>query len=434
MKRWLIRAFVLLVLAVPVAVVTLAWLALDDRPLVVRNVRLTAQQVARAQALAKAHDPRAARAGALRTITVSAEDVDVAANYLLARYGGGARVALQPGAATVWLTAPAPANPFGAYLNVEGALRETSALPQFDSLKVGRLPVPAILADALLARALVQLGALETAASPRVADPPLRPEGEGNAAVDFLHHVRFGEAHVQVVYRWRDEMPERFRRALIAVDDARLRSYQQRLAEFAADKRLPRQISLRMLLEPMLGLAAERSASSDPVAENRAALLVTAFYVNGRGLSAIVPQANDWPRPRRHKVTLGGRHDLAQHFTVSAALAAAAGSPLADAIGIYKELDDALDGSGFSFSDLAADRAGTVFGDQAVRSAQSARSLQQRFLAGAVEADFMPDVAALPAPMDDAEFKRRFGGVGGPAYRRMEGEIERRIAALALYR
>jgi hypothetical protein len=360
--------------------------------------------------------------------------MDVAANYLAARYGGGAKVALQPGAATFWLTAQVPANPFGAYLNVEGVLRETSALPQFDALTFGRVPLPSMLADALAAHALERLGALDAVASSGTADGPLPQAGASGAAADLLHHVRFGEGHVQIEYRWRDEVPERIRRALYAVDDARLRSYQQRLAEFAAGKGLPLQVSLRTVLEPMLGLAAERSASSDPVVENRAALLVTAFYVNGRGLSAIVPQARDWPRPRLHKVTLGGRHDLAQHFTVSAALAAAAGSPLADAIGIYKELDDARGGSGFSFSDLAADRAGTLFGAQAARSRQSARALQKRFLAGAVEADFMPDVAGLPAPMDDAELERRFGGIGGAAYRRTEAEIERRIAALALYR
>ncbi|MPZ43460.1 MAG: hypothetical protein GEV05_08675 [Betaproteobacteria bacterium] len=434
MKRWIVRSFALVVLALPAAVLALAWLTLDDRPLVVRNVQLTQEQVARAQALAKAHDPRTARAGALRTITLSAEDVDIAANYLVAPYGGGAKVALQPGAVAFWATARAPANPFGAYLNVEGVLRETSALPQFDNLRIGRVPVPAMLADRLLAHALGRLGALDTAASPRIADMPLPQAGEGSAAADFLHSVHIEGGQVQIVYRWRDEMPERFRRALFAVDDARLRSYQQRLAEFTAGKRLPRQISLRMLLEPMLGLAAERSASSDPVAENRAALLVTAFYVNGRGLSAIVPQARDWPRPRLHKVTLGGRHDLAQHFTVSAALAAAAGSPLANAIGVYKEIEDARGGSGFSFPDLAADRAGTVFGAQAARSPQSARSIQQRFLAGAVEADFMPDVAGLPVASNEADFKRRFGGVGEAAYRRVEGEVERRIKALALYR
>lgn len=418
MTRWILRALALVVLVVPIALLALAWLALEDRPVVVRNVQLTPEQVARAQALAEAHDPRTARAGVLRTMTLSAEDVDMAANYLVASYGGGAKVALQPGVVLFWATARAPANPFGAYLNVAGMLRETSDLPQFDGLTVGRVPVPALLANKLLAHALARLGAA----------------GEGGPAMDILHSVRIDSGHLQIAYRWRDEVPERFRRALLDLDDERLRSYQQRLVEFSAGKRVPQQLSLRMLLEPMLALAAERSARSDPVAENRAALVVAAFYVNGRGLSAIVPQARDWPRPRLHKVTLGGRHDLAQHFIISAALAAAAGSPLAAAIGVYKEVEDARSSSGFSFPDLAADRAGTVFGVQATRSPQEARSLQRRFLNGVVEADFMPDVSGLPVASNEAELERRFGGVGAAAYRRVEAEVERRIAGLALYR
>jgi len=36
--------------------------------------------------------------------------------------------------------------------------------------------------------------------------------------------------------------------------------------------------------------------------------------------------------------------------------------------------------------------------------------------------------------MPEADFKRRFGGIGAPAYNKMMLEIERRIAACALYR
>jgi len=36
--------------------------------------------------------------------------------------------------------------------------------------------------------------------------------------------------------------------------------------------------------------------------------------------------------------------------------------------------------------------------------------------------------------MREAEFKRRYGGIGAPAYNRMMDDIERRIAALPLYR
>jgi hypothetical protein len=51
-----------------------------------------------------------------------------------------------------------------------------------------------------------------------------------------------------------------------------------------------------------------------------------------------------------------------------------------------------------------------------------------------VEADIMPRSEDLPEGLQEAEFKRRFGGVGAPPYARMIAEIERRVAALALYR
>ncbi|HMA80896.1 MAG TPA: hypothetical protein VKR81_08390, partial [Candidatus Binatia bacterium] len=142
--------------------------------------------------------------------------------------------------------------------------------------------------------------------------------------------------------------------------------------------------------------------------------------------------AKNWPRPAQHRVLLNGRDDFPKHFIVSAALAAKAGAPLADAVGVYKELADARGGSGFSFNDIAADRAGTRFGEYAADPA-SARRLQHRLRAGIRERDIMPGTADLPEFMPEAEFLRRFGGVDAPAYRKMMAEIERRIAALPLY-
>ena len=45
-----------------------------------------------------------------------------------------------------------------------------------------------------------------------------------------------------------------------------------------------------------------------------------------------------------------------------------------------------------------------------------------------------PEVKDLPKFMQDTEFKRRYGGIGGAEYRKMMAEIERRIAALAVFR
>ena len=50
------------------------------------------------------------------------------------------------------------------------------------------------------------------------------------------------------------------------------------------------------------------------------------------------------------------------------------------------------------------------------------------------ESDFFPDIEDLHEFMTEAEFKRRQGSVGQPACLKMRAEIERRTAALPLYR
>jgi hypothetical protein len=45
----------------------------------------------------------------------------------------------------------------------------------------------------------------------------------------------------------------------------------------------------------------------------------------------------------------------------------------------------------------------------------------------------MPVVADLPDRLPEAEFIRRFGGVGAPAYRAMVDGIHRRVGALPFF-
>ena len=91
-------------------------------------------------------------------------------------------------------------------------------------------------------------------------------------------------------------------------------------------------------------------------------------------------------------------------------------------------MDDARGGSGFSFADLAADRAGTRFGELAVHRPTHLANI----LSGGVDA-LMPPIDGLPEHLMSDEFARRFGTVGSPAYQGVVAEIERRIAALALF-
>ena len=73
--------------------------------------------------------------------------------------------------------------------------------------------------------------------------------------------------------------------------------------------------------------------------------------------------------------TMRGRHDWAQHFAVSAALAVLIGPQNAEAAGVVKEISDSRGGSGFSFADLSADLAGIQFARAVGRRPRSAGPL-----------------------------------------------------------
>jgi hypothetical protein len=219
--------------------------------------------------------------------------------------------------------------------------------------------------------------------------------------------------------------------AVSPADLARLRAFEEHLA--GVTSALPRNVSLARILGPMLAFAGSRSTPATADEETRTALMATAFYVKGWPIEVIAPEARDWRRARPRGVVLAGRGDLAEHFALSALLSAASGQALADWVGLYKELTDAHASEGFSFSDLAADRAGSRLGRAATDPA-SAAAIQRRAAAGLSESDILPAIDDLPNDLSDAELTRRFGGIGTPAYNAMIARIERAVAALPLYR
>lgn len=417
LRRLLLTLLVLAVLAPLALAAFLFFRAVQDEPLVARTAEITPANIERARRILARHDPRQARPNALRTITIEQEDLDLAANYGARRYAqGAAEVRLRQGGATVRATLTLPPNPAGRYLNLATEWRDTPGLPQLQRLEVGRVHVPRWAADWLLRRGVAWL----------------QGDTRYHAAADAVRSVQTGEGIVQVIYEWK---PEQLRAALVpAAEQERLLAYQARLAEFTRHAgTITQRLTVAELLQPLFELAVQRSAGGAVAAEeSRAALVVLAFYINGKGLEALVPAAaTQGPRAAARRITLAGRRDLAQHFSISAALAATAGSPLSDAVGLYKEIEDSRGGSGFSFIDLAADRAGTRFGELATGKAPA---LQQRAAAGLRENDFMPLVRDLPEFLQQAEFQRRFGDTKSAAYLGLARDIERRIATLPLYR
>lgn len=400
----------------------LAWYCTDNVPSVAQAAPPSAATIEHARRLLQRNDPRRAKSGMLRTITLTQDELDMVLAYAAQRVAqGNARLVLQQDQATLRASLRLPSNPFGGYLNIEAGLVDTGAMPRIDSLRLGRLQVPQQLNAWMLALGLRWLQ----------QDPAYGP------AADAIQRVRITPDLLSVVYTWNDSLPDQLKASLVEPAEVeRLRAYQARLVALRSDD--PAGLGLHQLLQPLMDLATQRTGrggTAETLAlERRAALVVAAFHVNGKGLAAVVPAAAEWPAPLPRRVRLAGRVDLAQHFMVSAALAATAGTPLADAVGLYKESEDARGGSGFSFADLAADRAGTRFGALATGPAAAQQPLQRRLAAGLTDQDLLPAVRDLPEMLQEAEFTRRYGSVDGPLYKRMLQDIDRRIAALALYR
>ncbi|MFM7184361.1 MAG: hypothetical protein ACKO4Z_06275 [Planctomycetota bacterium] len=120
---------------------------------------------------------------------------------------------------------------------------------------------------------------------------------------------------------------------------------------------------------------------------------------------------------------------------MSAALAVLSDEKRSLAVGLSKEaMDSTPGGSGFSFIDMAANTAGIRLATVATRNSKSAHAIQTRVARGVGVADLFPSLAELPEGISRDDLQADYGGLGGAETTRLLGEIDRRIAALPLYR
>jgi hypothetical protein len=128
------------------------------------------------------------------------------------------------------------------------------------------------------------------------------------------------------------------------------------------------------------------------------------------------------------RITVQKRNDLVRHFWVSAAIATFSTSRISNLIGISKEeMDSAAGGSGFSFGDLLADRAGVRFAELSTRSEASAMEMQTRIEGGWTNVDAIASVEGLPEGLSQAEFENTMGGTQGTGYRKWSDEVDQRV-------
>jgi len=128
--------------------------------------------------------------------------------------------------------------------------------------------------------------------------------------------------------------------------------------------------------------------------------------------------------------TMLGRRDLAQHFVVSAYLAAAGGTELATSSGLMKEMADANGGSGFSFVDMAANRAGIVFAGHVLHKRVPLKAVGDEFTV----VGYMPNIDELPEGLTATELLGEFGPQNDDRFQRELKRIDQRLLQLPAYR
>jgi len=186
--------------------------------------------------------------------------------------------------------------------------------------------------------------------------------------------------------------------------------------------------------------AAEAAQTVHPENAKRALLLALGIFIDDTETlrkfpptQAVVKAVETEPMRRdrlrsRGAPTMRSRGDLAKHFFVSAHMTVVMGSQMTRTAGLAKEtLDAQAGGTGFSFADMAANRAGILFAERLLRGKISLATVAQKFTTEA----FLPPIADLDEGLTAAELQEQFGSKALEAELR---RIERRILELPVYR
>ena len=323
--------------------------------------------------------------------------------------------------------------PFGEYGNLNLLLLPSEKGLLIDRIELGELKVSGTLAlkaaqkaaDLLLGD---QLGSQTLAAVEQIAF------SQGNMSVTFTSGVQLAEFKERLKDRikWlRDDYIQ-------AENLAKIRYYHQQLQKIGQLNFDQKKISLSKFMAPLFKLAEIRSQQASPVAENQAVLYALAIYLGSRKFQnftgSISDSANQVAKTGKPDVVLFNRRDLRLHFLISSGLKLISDSEIGFAVGEFKELlDSSHGGSGFSFIDLAADRAGLAFAERATRSMESAREFQ-RIMAQATEADFFANFNDLEEGLEQQQFVERYGDIDSEKYKSIVMLIDQRLGTLPLYR
>jgi len=224
------------------------------------------------------------------------------------------------------------------------------------------------------------------------------------------------------------------------VDD--IRFYHQSLLNFIATSENKK--SLAAYIAHVFSDAKKRSAiaGAQAAVENKAALTALVLYFGTDKFELLIGNVSHYSSKQvlqrlrlQSSVTLRNRVDIQKHFIYSMALQLFGSSNASDAIGELKEfLDSNQGGSGFSFADLMADRAGTRLAMISTQTNKSALLVQARLAQTNNESAIIPTLAKLPEGITQQAFKKYYQNIQSKNYIAMLNHIDEQLLQIPLYR
>lgn len=430
MRRLLIRLVVLSLLAMPLVVVLAA---LEPGPALPQSATLDPRMAAQARGLASRVRATLARPagpdGLLRVPATEAElNSALAAVAHIARPLRG-RARIDASGVQIALSGQVPGLGDLGWINVRAHAAPSASGLDVVALRVGRIDLPPGLSVAA-ARTVLDLAGGDSLGSALLGAVAGLDTGPGRAELLLAAGSGAGPSML-------DRLGGAVRGVIGTGDMDATRRHVAAMREAAAAGVLPRTGSALPWVHFALSAVAARDHDTPAAA---AADLRAAFVALGAlcgDLSVVEtlvgPFADATAAAACAGTTLGGRRDLRQHFTLSAALAALGSGGLSFGIGEAKELLDAGrdGGSGYSFDDLAFDRAGIRLFDTAL--AVAPHGLPALAAQSTTEAAIAPPIDGLPSGLTEAQFIARFGGVDSAAYAAMLAEIDSRIDRLPVH-
>lgn len=414
---WLKRLAKMLLWTTGILVIVLSVLlcfAIDDTPQEIIVQGLTREDIERAKQLLRIKPEERDN---LKHLSLNEKDLNIAVGYLLNHFiENTTAIKFLPDRIWFQIALFVPPSLWGHYLDISFTIRHDHKGIYIKSFKIGEISIPDPAANQLIP-VIVHHSKLEQ---------------YWLLASKYVQNIHITETTVEIDYL--SAMVEEAKQLAVQKhhDFPSLPFYQQQINEIVSLHDPAWRLSLSELTQPLFKIARQRSEASNAIQENKAIILAVASYIFKAELRRFLPLGLIYSK--EYQVFAYKRMDIPEHFIASAMVAAVGSGYLSQQLGVDKEVGDAQHGSGFSFVDINSDKSGTLFGQLATVSPESAQWIQKVMSEAKDYTVFIPDPQGLQEKMDQQSFKEQYGSVDSKAFKDVISDIEHRIYALDIYR